>query len=674
MVQQEACCPDNGIAMMDDLPVKIRYAIFQALILLAFGVILFRLWDLQVISLAEYRDSADRNRFRLVSVDAPRGIIYDRQGRLLVRNVPSFAVSIVPGGLPRDQDERAAVLSRVGELLGMPVTTTVQEGDVSDAAVLLSGYQRPSIEEILQRRAIGPYAPVRIKSNVDRQVAFIIEEEHLDLPGVLVEADPLRSYTEGPLMAHILGYLGRISEELLPSYREKGYRPDDLVGLTGLEFSQESLLRGVPGQKHIEVDAYERQVRVIAARPPEPGHSIILTIDVELQRAVEAALREGMRRAKSEVGAAIAMDPRTGEVLALVSLPSFDNNLFTGGISYADFEALNTDPRHPLVNHAVGGHYPPGSVFKIVPAVAALETGVVDRNTRLTCEGTLYLPNKFFPEDWSKAQPFYCWNLRGHGAINVVTAIAQSCDIFFYKVAGGYQEFRGMGVERLAEYAAMFGFGSPSGIELPAEAAGLLPSPQWKRLNYGESWFTGDTYNASIGQGFVLASPLQVLNATAAVANRGKLYRPQLVYQVLDAGGQVVHTLMPELIRELDASPQHLDLVRQGMRQAVTNGTAYLLQLPEVAVAGKTGTAEYAAWDEEGNLIMDEKGYLPTHAWFTAFAPYDDPEIALVVFLAGGGEGSQTAVPVASRILRHYFGIPEPTATPTPSAPAPNWP
>jgi penicillin-binding protein 2 len=651
---------------MDNLAVKIRFAAFQLLVLVAFGAILFRLWDLQVISQAQYRESADRNRFRLAPIDAPRGIIYDRLGRILVRNVPSFAVSIVPGGLPRDEVERKAVLARVAELLDMPVTATLESEQVADAAVLLSGPQQSSIEEILESRAIGIYAPVRIASNVARQVAFIIEEEHLDLPGVIVEAEPLRSYTEGPLLAHILGYLGRISTEQLAAYTAKGYRPDDLIGLAGVEFSQEAVLSGVAGQKHIEVDAYERQVRVIASQPPEPGRSIVLTIDIELQRAVETALREGMRQAKSDVGAVVAMDPRTGEILAMVSLPSFDNNLFTGGISYADFAALNSDPRHPLVNHAVGGHYPPGSAFKIVPAVAALETGVVDRSTRVVCEGTLYLPNRFFPEDWTNAQPFYCWYLRGHGAINVVTAIAQSCDIYFYKVAGGYQEFQGMGVERLAEYAAMLGFGKPTGVELPAEAAGLLPSPQWKRLNYGESWFTGDTYNAAIGQGFVLASPLQLLNATAAVANRGKLYRPQLVYQILDDNGKPIHTLEPELIRELDVSPQNLDLVRQGMRQAVTNGTAYLLRLPEVDAAGKTGSAEYAAWDEEGNLIMDEHGYLPTHAWFTAFAPYDDPEIVLVVFLAGGGEGSQTAVPVASNILRHYFGIPEPTLTPTP--------
>ncbi|MEN6478415.1 MAG: penicillin-binding transpeptidase domain-containing protein, partial [Anaerolineales bacterium] len=247
----------------------------------------------------------------------------------------------------------------------------------------------------------------------------------------------------------------------------------------------------------------------------------------------------------------------------------------------------------------------------------------------------------------------------GHGHIAVQEAISQSCDIFFYITAGGFGDFHGLGIERLAQYAAQFGFGSPTGVELAGELSGLLPSEKWKRQNYGESWFTGDTYNAAIGQGYVLATPLQVVTATAAIANGGTLYRPQLVYQVTAPDGRVLHALQPEPVRQLPIDPAYIELVRQGMRGAVTRGTAYLMRIPEVAVAGKTGSAEYAAFDEDGNLIVDEHGYLPTHAWFTAFAPFEAPEIALVVFLEGGGEGSQMAVPVASRILRHYFQLPE---------------
>jgi penicillin-binding protein 2 len=642
---------------------RLRFAFFRILTILAFAIIAFRLWDLQIVSSEDYRDSANRNRFRLASVDAPRGIIYDRSGRILVRNVPSFAVNIVPAGLPEDAEARETVLARVGDLLDIPVSPViVTTGTVS--ADIKSG-KVTRIEEILTERTISPYAPVRIASNVDRQAAFIIEEEHLELPGVLVEVEPLRCYAEGPLAAHLLGYVGRISREALQDYTEQGYEPDDLVGMTGIELTQEDVLRGVKGQKHIEVDAFEREVAVIASKPPLQGHNVVLTIDTELQQVVEDALRKGMREADSAVGVAVVMDPRTGEVLAMVSLPSYDNNLFSGGISYEAYDVLSSDKRRPLVNHAISGQYPPGSTYKIVTAAAALEEQVIDLSTRFTCEGRLWLPNKHYPDDPEKAQEFFCWYEPGHGPLNVVGALLQSCDIFFYQVAGGYGDFQGLGVERLAAYAAMFGFGEPSGIELSGEAAGLLPSDRWKRQNYGENWFTGDTYNAAIGQGFVLATPLQVLNATNAIANGGTLYHPQLVYQITDAEGNVIQPFEAKPIGELEVEERHLETVREGMRRAVTQGTAWLIRLPGLAVAGKTGTAEYPAIDEEGNLILDEEGNLPTHAWFTAYAPYEDPEIALVVFLEGGGEGSQVAVPVAAEIMHHYFDLPEPTPVPT---------
>lgn len=633
---------------------RVRFLILQVAAVLAFGVVAAKLWSLQVVSQDKYRASADTNRFRLVAVDAPRGIIYDRSGQLLVRNIPSFTVSIVPAGLPEKPNEEQAVLERLSELIGIPVEQET-EGE-------------PGIRELLAARTVSPYAPVRIADNVDRQAAFVIEEEHLDMPGVTVDAIPLRRYVDGPLMSHVTGYMGRIPLGAEEGYKVQGYEPDDLVGLSGLERTQEAILAGIKGQKHIEVDAFERQVRVIASQEPTPGSNIVLTVDVELQQVVEDALRRGMKAADSDVGVAIVLDPRTGEVLSLVSLPSYDNNLFTGGISFADFQRLNEDKTHPLVNHAVSGQYPPGSTFKMVPACAVLQEGVVTPRTQFHCAGTLLLPNKLFPGDPTQSQTFYCWLNRGHGLLAVREAIAQSCDVYFYMATGGYGEFPGLGIDRLAEYARMFGYGQASGIELSAEAWGLLPSDKWKRQNYGESWFTGDTYNAAIGQGYVLATPLQVCNATAAIANGGTVYRPQLIYQVVAPDGTVAHSLEPEPLGELAVDPVHIELVRAGMRDAVTQGTAWLLRLPEVEVAGKTGTAEYPGLDEEGNLLLDDEGHLPTHAWFTAFAPYDNPEIALVVFLEGGGEGSQTAVPVASEILRYFFGIDKPQPTPTPQA------
>jgi penicillin-binding protein 2 len=665
--------------MMDDKSVRIRFVFFRFAVILGFVVLLLRLWQLQVMSSQEFQHEADRNRFRLVPIDAPRGIIYDRFGRMLARNVASFSVSVVPAGLPEEATERNAVLERLSKLLGMPVESLVRQGEVVTpsselASVPVRGPKGPSIEQLLQERTLSPYAPVNIANNVDRQAAFIIEEEHLKLPGVIVEAKPLRQYIDGPLTAHVLGYVGRIPSERLQDYvgdEKKGYAPDDLVGLTGVELMMESALRGTKGQKHIEVDAFEREVAVIAARPPVQGHNVILTMDLELQRVTEEALREGMRQAGSSVGVAAAMDPRTGEILAMVSLPAYDNNLFSGGISYEDYAELSSDKNHPLVNHAISGQYPPGSSFKIIPASAALQEQVIDRSTTLRCEGILLLPNKYYPDDLTQAQKFRCWVPTGHGSLNVVGALLNSCDIFFYELAGGYRDFEGLGIERLGKYMHMFGFGEPTGMDLSGEAAGLVPSDRWKRQNYGESWVTGDTYNAGIGQGFVLATPLQMLNATAAVANGGTLYRPQLVYRVTDAQGQVVQSLAPEVIRKLDISAENLAIVRQGMLEAVVHGTAWRAQMSGLAVAGKTGTAEFPAVDEQGRLIRNKEGLLPTHAWFVAFAPYEDPEIALVVFLEAGGEGARNAVPVAARILRYYFGLPEPTPAPTQSAPGP---
>jgi penicillin-binding protein 2 len=279
-----------------------------------------------------------------------------------------------------------------------------------------------------------------------------------------------------------------------------------------------------------------------------------------------------------------------------------------------------------------------------------LEGQVISSQHRLFCQGTLWLPNRYFPDNRELAQPFYCWLKSGHGALHIVEALAYSCDIFFYQLGGGLREFEGIGLARLTEYAKRFGLGQRSGIALTGETAGLVPTAKWKRLNYAENWTTGDTYNISIGQGFILATPLQMVNATAAVANGGTLYRPQIGYEVRTADGQLVHPFRSEVIRQVDVSPQYLELVRQGLRGAVAWGTARRADLPEVAVAGKTGTAEFLG-------PRDEKGNLPTHAWFTAFAPYEDPEIALVVFVAGGGEGSSTAVPIAAQILRHYFGL-----------------
>jgi penicillin-binding protein 2 len=638
---------------------NIKVILFRAVVVVAFALLALQTWQLQIVRGDEYSDMAAENRFRLKSIDAARGVIYDRDGRLLAGNVASFAVSIVPADLPEEDEDR--VLQYLSTLLDVPVSSSdvgrsqTEDIDRSSLAGTADYEPEPQLKERLDAGRDAPFTPVRVKSNVARETAFIIEEQRLQLPGVIVEIEPLREYISGTLFAHITGYVGHIPEQEVESYVGDGgsdYDSNDIVGLTGVELTYEDELRGHKGQSHVEVDVTGREIQTIGTQvDPVPGHNLVLTLDADLQAAITEILEEGIRDAGSESGVAVAMDPRNGEILAMVSLPSYDSNLFIGGIAEEDYTLLSDDPRHPLVNHAISGQYPPGSTFKVVTAAGGLEQGTVTRSSTIFCPGTIWIPHRFAPEDPELAQAFNCWLKTGHHSTSMVEAIAQSCDIYFGVLAGGYGEFEGLGQAALAQYALYFGLGEPTGVDLPGETAGLVPDETWKRLTYGETWVTGDTYNAAIGQGFILTTPLQILNATAAVANGGELYRPQVVREVRDADGNVVRAFTPDLVRSVPVSDENLATVRQGMRAAVTHGTAMAANLGGVVVAGKTGTAEFPGQrDWEGNL--------PTHAWFTAFAPYDDPEIAVVVFVEGGGEGSLVSVPMAAEILAYYFDLP----------------
>jgi penicillin-binding protein 2 len=641
---------------------------YRTLLSIAFLVLLAQLWRLQMVRGDFYQEAADTNRFRLEEDPALRGIIYDRRGYILARNMPQLTVSVIPAYLPDDEAERRKLLSSLADLLDMPLTSAPSMYTPRKILRYALGRERdagPGILDILQEAELAPYRPALVKSDIPRQVAMILEEQHLDWPGVLVQARPVREYPTGALSAHILGYVGPIPQEQADTYEEQGYDPNqDLVGLTGVEYAFEKELRGQDGQQMIEVDVAGREVQTLSeSQPAIPGYNLRLSLDLDLQRAAEEILQRQLQALYKKQGVVIAMNPQTGEILAMVSLPSYDNNEFTGGIAAQTLQALQTDPYYPLVNHAISGMFPPGSTFKIVVASGALEEGVIDPATRLYCGGILWLPNRFYPEDPSLAQPFYCWIYHGshgqHGSLNVVSALGESCDVFFYQVGGGYPgRSEGLGEERLGYYAELFGFGARSGIDLPGEATGLVPTAKWKRVNYSESWVTGDTYNMSIGQGFVLATPLQMLNAAVVVANGGTLYRPQIVHEIIDGDGKVVQAFAPDVIRQLPVSAENLDVVRQGMRAAVAGpgGTAYAINVPGIAVAGKTGSAEFFIdRNKDGLPDRDNQGNMPTHAWFVAFAPYENPEIALVVFIYGGGEGSAAAVPVANGILNYYF-------------------
>jgi penicillin-binding protein 2 len=576
-----------------------------------------------------------------------------------VRNEPAFRILVVPGDLPEEPEEREAILRRLSAWLGIPL-----EREEASAR----GQRREGLRERIEAAAReAPFRPLVLKEPVDRELAFRLMEESVRMPGVRVEPFLERRYPSGALTAHVVGFIGRIPAEQVGRYQAEGYDPaTDRVGLSGLEYALEPWLRGVKGARYVEEDARGRPVRVRAEIPPQPGAQVTLTLDLDLQAAARAALQAKLdelnRIAGREItrrGVALVMRPATGEILAMVSLPDYDNNVFVSPDLPQAYPRLLEDPFGPLLNHAVASQFAPGSSFKPIVAAAALQEGVITPRTRLFDPGEILIPNRYYPNDPGMAQRFFCWLRSGHGWQDVVDALANSCNVFFYKVAGGYDVpgepvFEGLGIERLVRYMRAFGLGQPTGVELPGEAAGQVPDPEWKRRTFGETWSTGDTYNLGIGQGYLLVTPLQLLNAINAIANGGTLYRPLLVREIADIQGNIIRSFQPEVIGRLPIAPEHLAVVREGMVAAVERGTAVRAQIPGIRVAGKTGTAEFCD-DLALRMGLCAGRRLPSHAWFVAFAPAEAPEVSVLVFIWNGGEGSQNAAPVARQILEAYF-------------------
>ncbi len=637
----------------------LRLILWGLSIVLAFAGLGYRLYRLQILEGPGYQALGERNRLRVIPLEAPRGLLLDRQGRPLVQNDPTFRVLVVPGDLPEDPAQREAIFQQLSQWLGLPV-----EGSGAST----QGQSGPGIRDRIEAAAReAPFRPLVLKEPVDQEVAFRLMEEGARLPGVRVEPVLQRRYPTGALTAHLVGFVGRIPAEQAARYQAEGYDPaTDRVGLSGLEYALEAWLRGVKGARYVEEDALGRPVRVLAEIPPQAGARITLTLDLDLQAVARAALQAKLdelnRIAGREItrrGVAIVMRPTTGEILAMVSLPDYDNNLFVSPELPQVYPRLLEDPFGPLLNYAVAAQFAPGSVFKPIVAAAALQEGVITPRTQLFDPGEIVIPNRYFPNDRGLAQHFFCWLRSGHGWQNVVDALANSCNVFFYKVAGGYEVpgepvFEGLGIERLARYIRAFGMGQPTGIELPGEAAGQVPDPEWKRRTFGETWSTGDTYNLGIGQGYLLVTPLQLIRAISAIANGGTLYRPTLVREIADAQGSLIRSFQPEVVGRLPVAPEHLAVVREGMVAAVERGTAVRAQIPGIRVAGKTGTAEFCD-DLALRMGLCQGRRLPSHAWFVAFAPAEAPEVAVLVFIWNGGEGSQNAAPVARQILEAYF-------------------
>jgi penicillin-binding protein 2 len=596
----------------------------RLLILALFAVLTLQLVRMQIFQEKAYSQRAETNRLRTLPVVPSRGLIYDRFGTPLVENVPSFSAAVVPADLPREEQDR--VLAELEPLLQVPAADMAKDIEA-------------------HRTSNDPFTPLVLKRDLSEEAAFTLREMQSRLPGVEVLVEPVRRYSSGSLMAHILGYVGPIDASEYPELKSKGYQLNDRVGKSGVEMTYESLLRGTVGQKQVEIDASGREIQTLNETPARPGLSLVLTVDLDLQQKVTEILQQAMANG-SRNAAAVVLDVHTGEVLAMVSLPSYDDNLFSSSLTDQQLQTLLDDPGRPLLNHVISEMYPPGSIFKQVTGVAALQEGVATPSTTITSYGYITVPNQYDP---SIRYVFRDW--AALGTLNFYSGVAMSSDVYFYYLAGGYYEngrevFRGLGVDNLARYARLFGLGSASGIDLPGESPGLVPDPAWKEKTVHEPWVTGDTYNMGIGQGYVAVTPLQMSLVTAAIANGGDVLVPRVVKDVVDTKGNVVVPFQRTVREHLPVDPSNLSVFREGMRQAVSWGTAKNASVSGVQVAGKTGTAEF------GEPLAD--GSHETHAWFSGFAPFQDPQVAVVVFL-DKGNGAIDAAPTAARILDYYF-------------------
>jgi penicillin-binding protein 2 len=604
-----------------------RFIAFGAIAVLLFGVLAGRLFQLQVIEGTVRAEEAEAARTLEVANPAQRGLVFDREGRPLVINAPTWTVAVRPADLPSTR--RVDILRRVSELVGQPAR---------EMAARLDAF-------------VGsPLDLVPIATDVSREAALLLAEDGERLPGIELQVVPRRQYlnergeADGTLLAHVVGYTGPINADELAALGDSGYLHDDPIGRTGIEAAFQSELRGEYGATLWERDASGRLVKAVEeVRAPEQGRNLVLTIDARLQRLATESLLWGMREASVSEGVTIVMNPQTGEILAMVSLPTYDNNAFAGGISDELYQAYLADPNLPLRNHAISDIYPPGSTFKLVTGLAALEEGVTTPAQRWQTYGCYPIPGA------SDGQCLYDWNRRGFGSLNMVEAFAKSSDTFFYQMAVH------LGVDRLATWAHELGFGSPTGIDLPSEAGGIIASTEWARSQGRSGVYTGELAQAGIGQSVIAVTPLQLLNAYSALANGGHLMRPQIVLGEADNEGNLVERYAPEILHEVSADPGNLRVMRVGAREVITTGHAYNigdLRLPG-ALSGKTGTAEFG--------LPDAEGVLPFHSWFVAFLPSTpgatDSTLAVMTFTHRATVIGNVSTEVVKYFLQQYFAL-----------------
>ena len=593
----------------------VRFIAFGIAALIAISGLTARMVYLQLVRTQTYQSLAVSNSTFQQAIPSTRGLVYDRNGLLLVANLPSYAVKIRTSDLPFSQ--RPVVVAQLASLLKM---------DPADINAAIDGNPGSNFDL------------VRIAQGVPVATANLIAEEHLSLPGVEVSVDALRHYTQGPLLSEVLGYTGAIDATTLKQLKSSGYLPDDLIGRAGVESSYETQLRGTYGMETIQRDATGRQIQVLSTdSQPVAGDSLTLTIDTKMQQQAQTAVNWAMRASKLKSAVFIAMNPQTGEILAMVSMPTYDDNQFAQGISNAQFQALLNNPDKPLLNHAVSLQFPEGSTYKLITGAGAL----ADR--KLT--PTSLVQTK--PYIQIGADKFWDWNHHGFGAINVVTGFAHSSDTFFYQVE------QMLGINRLAYWARQFGFGAPTGIDLPSEVAGIVPDDKWKQDTFGQAILPGEAVQAGIGQGFDTSTPLQLLNAYAALANGGTVYQPQVVREITGPDGTIVRPFVPIVLHKIAAPASVFTTMRLAARRVVTIGHTWNLRDEPFVVAGKTGTAEFG--------IKDAQGRLPYHNWFVAFVPLHgdvskpDSQLAIVGFNENANTVGNSATEMVKYFLQLHF-------------------
>lgn len=589
----------------------------KTIVVLFFCLLVFKLFFLQVVEGEANQKLAEGNRIRPRVIEATRGLITDSSQEWLARNIPEFALALYPSDLPKNKSEREEVYNKLADLSGMNVSEIKNEAEANGLL---------SLDMVI------------LKENLGHDEALILEKKITEIQGAIIAKRSMREYALFPGMPHILGYTSMVSEDVLSN--DPSYLYSDRIGRSGIESQYEKYLKGKHGVEQIEVDSKGNIVRVLVQegnQEPVPGNDVSLSIDKGLQIKTAEALQRGIEEGKKMTqnqdinsGVAIVMNVNTGNILSMVSLPDYDNNIFNHKLSSEDYKKLFEDESKPMFNRAVGGVYPPGSIIKIVMACAGLSENAISAQTSFDTPSEIKIGEYTFP-DW-----------KDHGNTDIRRAIAESNNIFFYAIGGGFDKIKGIGIENINKYWNLFGLGGKTGIDLPGEVSGLLPNPEWKKKYKNEAWYLGDTYHVSIGQGDLLVTPIQMIRITAAIANGGKLLMPQLVNKIISPAGEVIKESKPVIEKEGFIDPGVIKIVQEGMRMAVKEGSAKNLSDLPFSVAGKTGTAQF---------LNNQK----THAWFECYAPYENPEIAVIVLIDGGGGGHEIAAPVAKEILSYYF-------------------